>query len=114
MPLEEYKRNMTAVLDYFPSIDIILVTPATVVPGIFAGHEDDKSMVQYGKALFEIAEKLKAQRKSKKDIGKVSVVDMHTAFISAAEKTEGGVAALLTEDGLHINQAGYEVGTAWT
>lgn len=110
VPIEEYKTNMiSVVLDHFTATDILLVTPGTVVPGKFNGHMDDKSMVEYGQALSEIAKDISSQRQARGEQGKVEIVNMNSAFLEAAKGTPGGLPALLTEDGLHINQAGYKV-----
>lgn len=99
----------SVVLDHFTSTDILLVTPGTVVQGKFNGHMDDKSMVEYGKALVEVAQDISSKRQAKGESGKVEVVNMNAAFLEAAKNTPGGLPVLLTDDGLHINQAGYKV-----
>lgn len=105
----EFQKNMTSILGFFPSTHVLLITPGTVVPDKFEGHEDDKSMVQYGQSLYGVADLINKQRQEKNEDGKVAVVDMNDAFLKAAKKVEGGIASLLTEDGLHVNQAGYQV-----
>ena len=109
MPLEEYERNMTSIIGYFASTDVLLVTPGAVVFDKVAGHKDDVSMIEYGRALDRVAQKVSSQRQRQGEGGKIAVVDMHDAFIQAAKGAEGGLASLLVEDGLHINEAGYEV-----
>jgi lysophospholipase L1-like esterase len=99
----------SVVLDHFTSTDILLITPGTVVPGKFNGHMDDKTMVEYGKALSQVAQDITSKRQAKGEQGKVEVVNMNSAFLEAAKSTPGGLPALLTDDGLHINQAGYKV-----
>lgn len=117
VPVAEYTSNMRRiVMDYFGTVDTLLITPATVVPGRFEGHMDDASMVEYGEALRRIAAEanearlLQAQQstKSASPVSKVVVVDMHKLFCDAADKL-GGPAPLFVEDGLHISQQGYQV-----
>jgi lysophospholipase L1-like esterase len=102
---------MTQVLEHFASTDVLLITPGTVVPGRVENHLTDESMVQYGQRLYRVADTVNSQRQARGESGKIAVVNMNAAFLSAAEKVEGGIASLLVDDGLHINQAGYEVST---
>lgn len=100
MPLEEHQTNTIRVLQHFAATDAILITPATVVLG---GHEDDKSMIEYGQGLYRVAEQVNFQRKKRGEKGQVQVVDMNKAFRNAAQKVQGGLPSLHEDDGLHIS-----------
>lgn len=107
VPLEEYKSNMTSILcDHFASLPILLITPTTVIDGLFEGHPDDANHERYGKALQEIANNSNLTRK---EAEKVVVIDMRKAFLQASLVQEGGLKALMDQDGLHLATPGYKV-----
>jgi lysophospholipase L1-like esterase len=100
---------MTSILSHFSDTDALLVTPHTVVAGKFAGHIDDKSMREYGQRLYQVSQQVNKERQNKNEAGKIAVLDMNAVFVNAAKTVRGGLASLLVEDGLHINEAGYKV-----
>lgn len=107
VPLEEYKSNMTSILrDHFNSLPVLLITPTTVVNGLFAGHADDTYHERYGQALHEIADELNPGRK---EAERIIVIDMRKAFLQASLVQEGGLKALMDVDGLHLATPGYKV-----
>jgi isoamyl acetate esterase len=107
VPLEEYKSNMTSILrEHFNSLPVLLITPTTVVNGLFEGHTDDSNHERYGQALQEIANELNPSRK---EAERIIVIDMRKAFLQAAHVQEGGLKALFDSDGLHLAIPGYKV-----
>lgn len=111
VPEDEYGDNMRAIVtQHFADVDTLLITPTTVVPDRFAGHETDESALRYGRRLQQIAEEVMREREEQTSPAKkLIVVDMHAAFYQAAADQAGGLADLLQEDGLHISQRGYQV-----
>lgn len=101
-------------MEHFAATDAILITPATVVPGRFGGHEDDTSMIEYGQTLSKVAQQVNSQRTERGEKGFVQVVDMNKAFRNAAEKIDGGLPSLHVDDGLHISSKGYQVSHTFT
>jgi lysophospholipase L1-like esterase len=115
VPLDEFKRNMTEILEtHFDQVDVLLITPTTVVvPNTAEGHEDDTLHVQYGQTLAQIADEVNQRRRDGDQSGasdkKVVLVNMHALFIQAVQRTPGGLAALFQADGMHISSLGYKV-----
>ncbi|PWN30541.1 SGNH hydrolase [Jaminaea rosea] len=105
-------KTIQASSPYQPPFIIVLgPTPVIELPG--AAHKNDRKLL-YTDLAQQVVEQANEHTDASpaeggKAVPRVDFLDTYALFHSAAKQHQGGMEALLDEDGLHIKPDGYEV-----
>ena len=98
VPLDQYKTNITAILDQCAAAKTKVVVLTATVIGEELDNDNNKKLAPYNEFLRNLAKERKAPL--------ADLYGMFETAIKATPNTTGKAGRLLTSDGVHMNPAG--------